>query len=241
MCSRLIVVIQGFVGVTKANSNESWFAPLFRIVGYALLALSLFDVIDIFIPALFTNPAWEFQVVRSLVERVPVPLLGAVLVFAGEKSLKIFRVLSWACLVVGVLFFLLVPLGISASLRLDNQSAQELNTRVTQQSNQLQQLQGVLNKATTPAEIQSVLTRLNPQAGAVPTQNVAELKTQLLERIATGQRQLQAQAATNRSNAQRLLLKNTVKSVLGAIVSGTIFVILWRQTSRALKANRQRA
>ena len=227
--------------MTKANSNEWWFAPLFRVVGYALLALSLFDVIDIFVPALFTNPAWEFQMVRSLVERVPVPLLGAVLVFSGEKSLKIFRVLSWACLLVGVLFFLLVPLGISASLRLNNQSAQELNTRVTQQANQLQQLQGVLNTATTPAQIQSVLTRLNPQAGAVPTQNVAQLKTQLLARITEGQNQLKAQAATSRTNAERLLLKNTVKSVLSALVSGAIFTILWRQTTKALKGNRQRA
>jgi hypothetical protein len=227
--------------VTKANGNEWWFAPLFRVVGYALLALSLFDVIDIFVPALFTNPAWEFQMVRSLVERVPVPLLGAVLVFSGEKSLKIFRVLSWACLLVGILFFLLVPLGISASLRLDNQSAQELNTRVTQQANQLQQLQGVLNTATTPAQIQSVLTRINPQAGAVPTQNVAQLKTQLLAKIVEGQNQLKAQAATSRANAQRQLLKNTVKSVLSALVSGTIFVILWQHTTKALKANRQRA
>jgi len=227
--------------VTKANNNEWWFAPLFRIVGYALLALSFLDIIDVFVPALFTNPAWEFQMVRSLVERVPVPLLGAVLVFSGEKSLKVFKFLSWACIVVGLLFFLLVPLGINASWRLDTQSAQELNTRVTQQANQLQQLEGVLNKATTPAEIQSVLTRLNPQAGAVPTQNVDQLKTQLLTRIADGKRQLQTQAANNRSNAQRLLLKNTIKSVLGALVSGTIFILIWRQTNKALKANRQRA
>ncbi len=227
--------------MTKANNNEWWFAPLFRIVGYALLALSLFDVIDVFVPALFTNPAWEFQTVRSLVERVPVPLLGAVLVFSGEKSLKIFKFLSWACLVAGILFFLLVPLGINASWRLDRQSAQELNTRVTQQANQLQQLQAVLNKATTPAEIQSVLTRLNPQAGAVPTQNVAQLKTQLLARVADGERQLKSQAASSRANAQRTLLKNTVKSVLGALVSGAIFISIWRQTNKALKANRQRA
>lgn len=227
--------------MTKANNNEWWFAPLFRVVGYALLALSLFDIIAIFVPALFTNPAWEFQTVNSLVERVPVPLLGAVLVFSGEKSLKIFKVLSWACLVAGLLFLLLVPLGISAGLRLDAQSNQELNARITQQSNQLQQLQGVLNKATTPAEIQSVLRRLNPQAGAVPTQNVEQLKTQLLARIADGQSRLQAQANTSRSNARNQLVKNTVKSVLGALVSATIFFVIWRQTNRALKANRQRA
>lgn len=227
--------------MTKANNNEWWFAPLFRVVGYALLALSLFDIIAIFVPPLFTNPAWEFQMVRSLVERVPVPLLGAVLVFSGEKSLKIFKFLTWACLVAGLLFFLLVPLGISASLRLDAQSNRELTARVGQLTNQLQQRQRVLNEANTPAEIQSVLRQLNPQAGNVPTQNVEQVKTQLLAQIADGQSKLKTQAATTRSNAQNALLKNTVKSVLGALVSGTIFFVIWRQTTRALKANRQRS
>lgn len=227
--------------MTKTNNNESWFAPLFRLVGYGLLALSLFDIIDIFVPSLFTNPAWEFQVVRNLVERVPVPLLGAVLVFAGEKSLRIFKFLSWACLVVGVLFFLLIPLGLSASVRIDQQSSQQLTTQVSQQTTQLQQLEAILNKATTPAEIQSILTRLNPQGGVVSAQNLPQIKTQLLSRIAEGQRQIKTQAANNRASAQRLLVKNAVKSILGALVSGTIFVLLWRRTNKALKANRQRA
>lgn len=226
--------------MTKSNNNESWFAPLFRLVGYGLLALSLFDIIDIFVPSLFTNPAWEFQVVRNLVERVPVPLLGAVLVFAGEKSLRIFKFLSWACLVAGLLFILLIPLGLSASVRIDQQSSQQLSAQVSQQTTQLQQLEAVLNKATTPAEIQSILTRLNPQGGVVSAQNLPQIKTQLLTRIAEGQRQIKTQAATNRANAQRLLVKNAVKSLLGALVSGTIFLMLWRQTNRALKANRQR-
>ncbi len=226
--------------MTKSNNNESWFAPLFRLVGYGLLALSLFDIIDIFVPSLFTNPAWEFQVVRNLVERVPVPLLGAVLVFAGEKSLRIFKFLSWACLVVALLFFLLIPLGLSASVRIDQQSSQQLSAQVNQQTTQLQQLEAVLNKATTPAEIQSILTRLNPQGGVVSAQNLPQIKSQLLTRIAEGQRQIKTQAATNRANAQRLLVKNAIKSLLGALVSGTIFLMLWRQTNRALKANRQR-
>lgn len=226
--------------MTKSNNNESWFAPLFRLVGYGLLALSLFDIIDIFVPSLFTNPAWEFQVVRNLVERVPVPLLGAVLVFAGEKSLRIFKFLSWACLVVALLFFLLIPLGLSASVRIDQQSSQQLSAQVNQQTTQLQQLEAVLNKATTPAEIQSILTRLNPQGGVVSAQNLPQIKTQLLTRIAEGQRQIKTQAANNRANAQRLLIKNAIKSLLGALVAGTIFMMLWRQTNRALKANRQR-
>lgn len=227
--------------MTKSNNNESWFAPLFRLVGYGLLALSLFDIVDIFVPSLFTNPAWEFQVVRNLVERVPVPLIGAVLVFAGEKSLRIFKFLSWACLVVGLLFILLIPLGLSASVRIDQQSSQQLSAQVSQQTSQLQQLEAILNKATTPAEIQSILTRLNPQGGVVSPQNLPQIKTQLLTRIAEGQKQIKTQAANNRTTAQRLLIKNAIKSLLGALVSGTIFIMLWRWTNKALKANRQRA
>lgn len=223
--------------MTKSNNNESWFAPLFRLVGYGLLALSLFDIIDIFVPSLFTNPAWEFQTVRALVERVPVPLLGAVLVFSGEKSLRIFKFLSWACLVAAVLYFLLIPLGVSASLRINNQ----LSTQVNQQVVQLQQLQGVLSKATTPAEIESVLTRLNPQAGGVANQDLPQVKNKLLAQIAERRKQIEAQTADERLNAQRNLVKNAIKSLLGALVSGTIFIMLWRRTNRALKANRQRA
>ncbi|WP_045055308.1 HpsJ-like protein, cyanoexosortase A-associated [Aliterella atlantica] len=222
--------------MTKSNNNESWFAPLFRLVGYGLLALSIFDIIDIFVPSLFTNPAWEFQTVRSLVERVPVPLLGAVLVFSGEKSLRVFKFLSWACLGAGLLFILLVPLGLSASFRLNQQLTAQVNPQVAQ----LQQLQGVLNKATTPAEIQSVLTRINPQAGGVSAQDLPQVKSKLLSQIAERQKQLNAQTATERSNAQRVLIKNAVKSLLGAAVSGTIFIMLWQRTNKALKANRQR-
>jgi len=61
----------------------------FRIAGYGLLGLSLFDIIDIL--SHFGDPGWEFQIVRNLVERAPVPLLGLVLVFVGEKNLHIFK------------------------------------------------------------------------------------------------------------------------------------------------------
>jgi len=33
----------------------------------------------------FVDPVWEFQMLRSLVERAPVPLLGLVLVETGKK------------------------------------------------------------------------------------------------------------------------------------------------------------
>ena len=55
--------------------------PILRWVGYGFLVLGLFDTIEIFIPAKFMNPSWEFQTFGALVERVTVPLIGFVLVF----------------------------------------------------------------------------------------------------------------------------------------------------------------
>ena len=134
--------------MTQSNSNELWFGPLFRIAGYALLVLSVFDIIEIFVPLRFEDPVWEFQMARSLVERAPVPLLGLVLVLAGEKSKRIFKFLSWASLVVGVLFILLVPLGVSSSVRIDQQNQQQLTSQLNQQTTQIQQLRNVVSKAT---------------------------------------------------------------------------------------------
>lgn len=224
--------------MTKSNSNEWWFSPLFPIAGYALLALSLFDIIDIFVPSRFTDPVWEFQMVRSLVERAPVPLLGLVLVIAGEKSSRIVKFLSWASLVVGVLFLLLIPLGASSSWRLSQQSQLQANAQLDQQTAQLQQLQSALSKATTPQEITSVLSRLNPQGRPPAINNPQQVKTRLLSELTAAQRRAQAQAAANRANTRQVLVKNALKSLLGALVSGVVFLTIWRKTRRMLRASR---
>jgi len=67
---------------------------LFSHSSYGLLGLSLFDIIDI-LSHCFGDPGWEFQIVRNLVERAPVPLLGLV---AGWRKFADFQVLSWASL-----------------------------------------------------------------------------------------------------------------------------------------------
>lgn len=67
--------------MTRADSDQGQSIYRLRWVGYGLLLLALFDTIEVLTPPQFTNPAWEFQTIGALVERVPVPLLGLVLVF----------------------------------------------------------------------------------------------------------------------------------------------------------------
>lgn len=231
---------QGSSSVTQSNSNELWFTPLFRLVGYGLLILALFDIIDIFVPPRFTNPAWEFQTVGNLVERVPVPLLGLVLVFSSETSVRVFKFLSTACLVVAVLFLLLIPLGISSALRLDQASEQEISNLINQRSTQVQQLKDQLSKATTAQDIEQVLARLNPQGRPPQINNPQEVKSRLLANLDQADKSVKSQAEAKQANTRLVLIKNVLKSSLGAAVSSVVFFSLWRSNRRALKVNRGR-
>jgi len=97
--------------VTKLNSNELWFGPLFSH-SYGLLVWH-YSTLLIFLSHRGLQPVWEFQTLTNLVERAPV-LLGLVLVCLGEKFAD-FQVLilgkscGW-CL--GC-----VPLGVSSGFR----------------------------------------------------------------------------------------------------------------------------
>ncbi len=110
------------------NFNElEWRSvALLRLAGYGLLLLSLFDYINIFTPPRFTNPVWEFQVMGEMVEKMPVPLIGFAFVFFGKDAYRkdleeiAIKVLSWLALVLGIMFLLLIPLGVNNTLRIDN-------------------------------------------------------------------------------------------------------------------------
>lgn len=221
--------------MTQANNNETWLFPLFRVAGYALLALSLLDIINILIPPGFTNPAWEFQLVGNLVERSPVPLLGIVLVLVGENNFRIFQFLSRASLVAGILFLLLLPLAINSVWRIEQQSNQQL----IQQTAQLQYFRSQISQATTAQQINDVLTRLNPQANTPEIKNPQQFKDQLLEKIATAEKRMKTQAA-NENNSNFNLNKSAVKSSLGSLISGAFFLMIWRKTAEVINSQKRR-
>ncbi|MGB8702215.1 MAG: HpsJ family protein, partial [Thermosynechococcaceae cyanobacterium] len=95
---------------------------LLRLTGYSLLLLTLFDFIALAIPLRVMDPAWELQTMGSLVERVALPLIGFALVFGGgatqrsRAEIKVLQLLSTAAGLVGVLYFLLLPLLVTDTL-----------------------------------------------------------------------------------------------------------------------------
>ena len=212
---------------------------LLRWIGYGLLVFALFDLIVIFIPLNLMNRLWEFEAMGQLVERVPFSLIGLALVFYGKENYRykweifILKILSGLTLFVGLLYFLLIPWSVANTLQIDRQYQAEITTQVDQRLQQIQQVNDAIAKTTTKEQIAQLLGRLDRE-GRIPnlkdSQQLTEVKKKVSEYIAQGESKMKAEAQAT-LNVQRLeLLKNSVKWNLGALVSGALFIFIWRNT-----------
>ncbi|HLO52124.1 MAG TPA: HpsJ family protein [Kamptonema sp.] len=224
--------------MTGVQGEQGFSIYRLRWVGYGLLVLSLLDIIATFTPPNFLNPVWELQTIGALVERVPVPLLGLALIFFGEdydrseKEDLVLKFLSWLCLLLALVFVLMIPLGIVNTLKINNQNNQQITQQAGQQLSQLKQVEERLTKGS-PEDLKNLaneLTRLGVQAN---TQNPEELKKQILSRIDPAKQQLENQSKAVQSNQRLVLLKNSVKWILGALISSVLFFTIWKGTDWA--------
>ncbi|NJO46141.1 MAG: hypothetical protein HC835_11200 [Oscillatoriales cyanobacterium RM2_1_1] len=216
-------------------------ANLFRWVGYGFLLLTLLDIAEILFPPRFMNPAWELQAMGQLVERVAVPLLGFILVFFGERNSRerwevpLVKLFSWLTLLYAVLYFLLVPLGVINTLRIDKQNNQQITTQIERLQTQIQELQTRLGTVNTPEEMETLIGQLNN--GQIPqiqgNDQFETVKKQLNDFVSTGKERLDTQSKEARSNQRNSLFKRSIKWNLGALVSGLLFVSLFRGTAWA--------
>lgn len=224
----------------KESPGFEWRSTaLFRIVGYAILVLAAIDYINIFIPANFTNPAWEFQMLAQLVDKSPVPLIGLVFAFYARDEFRrdfeeyILKFLSWTTLGVGIAYLLLVPLGLNNTLRLNAINNAQINNQLSQQLSQLQQISDRLNQTTSEQEINNLFTALNRQGRTPDIQNPTELKNRIKAEIETAQTTAKTQLELNRRNLRIGLIKNSIKWNVGAIVCGVLFIYIWKITDWA--------
>ena len=226
---KLIPVVQELQDFAFSQQGSM---TIVRVLGYGLLLLALFDIIEMFIPPNFMNPAWEFQTIGALVERVPVPLIGLVLVFFGERhsrtkwEIPILKLLSWLTLVFAILFFLLIPLALTNTIRLNTQSVAQIQTVSTQQASQAEQLEQQVSKAS-PEQISNFF---KSQGRKIDGKSPDELKNQLLSEVSKAKKQIKTQAETTQSLRGLNLIKTSAKWNLGALVAGTLFLFLWKET-----------
>lgn len=219
--------------------------PLLALVGYGLLLLSLLDAITIVYPPRLTDPTWELQVIASLVERVPVPLLGFALVFSAQNApttklgKSVLGSLSWLTLLIGIFFLLLIPLGVSDVLRIRTQTNAQIEAQSTQQIARFDQIEQQLNRAS-EENLRGLATRLGQRNPGAAAQSPEELKAQLVQELNQAKTTVKNQAAASRSARQNTLFKSLLKWSLSALIAGAIFIYMWRTTAWARRTRKWR-
>jgi hypothetical protein len=236
------------VGHPDAQSQDVTI-KLFRFVGYSFLLLSLFDFVSIFIPLRLMNPEWEVQAITALVERVAAPLIGLALVFYQDFKLRAkwelttLKGLSWTALTVGILYLLLLPLVIVDNVRLDSNLSAQLKVQIDRQTAQAEQFEQRLQKASSKAEINTLLIRAGGQA-MTPELQVKDLRTikqDLLAKISEGKPKIGKQSEAAIANRRFNQVKLAVKNFLGAVVSGFSFIYIWHLTRWTRQPRAERA
>jgi hypothetical protein len=217
------------------NFVEDRSAFMLRLVGYVLLVLALFDYASILLPPRLTDPFWEFQTLGQLVERVPVPLLGLLLVFyrhatpVQQKELSVLKFLSWLSLIVGVFYLLMLPLGILSTYRIYDGRNTQLDIQRSQQSQQIQKTREQLTSST-DKQIADLISTLSNQGRVPKTNNPDEFRRLLLNELEKTEQTAQMQANLQLRGQTKELVKNSIKWNLGTIIGGVTFIWIWRLT-----------
>ncbi|UKO98932.1 HpsJ-like protein, cyanoexosortase A-associated [Nostoc sp. UHCC 0870] len=208
-----------------------------RWTGYCLLLLFLFELVAIFVPPSFMNPAWEFKVFGDLIQRIAIPLISLSFIFYGEDNLRKkwetlgLKVIYWFTLLFALLLILLIPLGIVNSVRIDMENKRLYTTQLVQQIDQVEQVKKQLEQTTTSAQMEELL-RSTPSIGTIPkietSQQFEEIKTKFSEFLVASENQLKTRTQENQKVQRLSLIKNAIKWCLGALVSAAWLIFIWR-------------
>lgn len=203
------------------------------LVGYVILGFLFFDYLHLLIPPQLLNPSWELETIGKFIETIWILLLGFMLVFFRPQQrpiktteLKLLSFLSWVTLIIAIICFLVAPLLISNALRINQNTKTQINARLANQNEQLEQVFSEINKAS-DLEINTLLK--NNQIAS--SSSVEESRKQLLNTVNQQQKIKTQQLKQSLKNQQLTLFKTTFKWILGAILAGIAFVSIWKYTS----------
>ena len=216
----------------RSDLSNQWISAfLLRFTGYTLLILTVSNTVSTVIPPQLMDPKWEFDTIETLVGQAPIPLIGLTLVFYGglryrRQLEKLWlRPLAILAIVVGIVFLLMIPLGWANSMRLNQQDQQASDQQLAQQRAQFEQIESRLSSMPAPEIVQEA-QRLQVQLPNPTDQDPESIKSTILDQLKTRRTEVEAQAQATRERQQLQHTKTTVKTLLGALISGACFIYM---------------
>jgi hypothetical protein len=229
--------------MAQSPINNPWSTSFCRAAGYGLLAIALINWVDAFIPFYWSDSTWKYNTIGILIERMPVTLVGFVLVFLGGAEYRsrwdkfLLKGLSWSTLAIGIIFLVMVPLLLRSAMTIDGQSSSQINAQYRQQIRQVDQIEQQLANAS-EAQLNSFIAALRVQNQTFNITDPSALKQQVAIEAAKA-RTIAMSNKQSQETTQRLNLRKTVlKWNLSALVSAFLFFSIWRMTTWARRSNK---
>ena len=210
-----------------------------RIVGYGLLILWLIDIAEILYPLQLLNAIWSFQVFGQFVERIGVLSISLCFIFFGEYKaranweLVIVNGLSMLTLALAIAYFLMIPLGITNTIRIANQTDQQISLQLRENIEQLDRLQEEVATYSDPKKLEQFIEigdrfikRSDAKGSSIP-----ELRTEANSQIEKEANEIKLQAQKTRRQRKVNLLKRSLKWNLGALISSVLLLLIWANNS----------
>ena len=206
-------------------------APLLlQAIGYQLLLTSTLDYLEFLVPLQLTHAVWELDTIEQFGLQVWLVLLALVLVFEvhGAVLQRIYvyllRGMSSLALGLGILYLLLMPLGIVDSFRVCGDIEAKIQQQRDRQLEQIAQRQQTIETAS-EAELRS-------QAGPM-AQNLSpeEIQAQAIQRLNNRAQQIKNQAQQSISQQQFQIFNRILPTELYLGIAVVGFFSIWRRTA----------
>lgn len=212
--------------------DKSGFLSLLNWFGYLLLLISTLDYVLILYPPDLLNPNWEMQAFTQMVNQAWLILLALLLIFLPNNrelwylEIIVLRNLRKLVLLSGALFILLIPLGLLNTQRIHQQNVSIIQEKIARQE-QLTNLEQTLKTQEIPAP---QLQRIRQSLELKTTSQSGKIKEVLIQTIKQRQEKLKAEIKQNKSDRFRELIRNLLRTHLGALLIGVFLIRLWWET-----------
>ena len=222
-----------FANLPFQVDNPQGFFVMLNWLGYVLLFASAIDYFLIIYPPQLTNPEWELQTFGRLVDNGWFLLLSIILVFLPTRTnirrfeLNFLSFLRWVVLLGGVVFILLIPLGVINSQRIEQITTVQI---ARQQQARQEQLDNIEEAARTQDIPPQQLQQLGDALGVEGDPSETNIREALIQKVEQEKQQLRQQVAIVRGDRIRELIRQAVRTNIGAFLIGTFLIRLWWET-----------
>lgn len=210
---------------------------ILRVVGYGLLMMAMVDVINLLIPLELMNPDWEFQLIGSIIERIPLTFLGIVFVFYEDTNYRtpiekiLLKIISWFCLILAILLLLAIPLNINNAFRIYRNYNARINYQVIPRLEMIEEFQNQVKLANSPENLANIIQqKVSTKVELTPSLDLAEFKDNIANNLQQESESLQAKAQDKRINQRKQLIRKVIKYNLGALIAIFLLIFVWQNT-----------